>query len=72
MHRKFIDCQCGASWTQGQFANLREPKNGTMQDDGAGGWIELRVCVCGSCIARELYTPLSERGLYLVPESPIA
>ncbi len=74
MHRKSIDCKCRREFTQDQFARLREPNNGCMQEDGAGGWLELRVCFgCGSTIAREVSAIITgPMPMSKIPESPRA
>ena len=46
--RDLKQCACGAVYTPGEWLSL---KYVGQMDDGDGGWLELRNCVCGSTIA---------------------
>lgn len=41
-------CMCGAIHTEVEWSCLRLVG---LQDDGDGGWLEMRNCVCNSTIA---------------------
>lgn len=49
VEKRLANCSCGAHYTRREWATLRYVG---QQDDGEGGWLELRDCSrCGSTIS---------------------